>query len=69
MAHHPLLFEEFRHYRAIDCDCNFRAKESLVVLRGLEESPDILALLEILSATYLKPLSQHAEVLIDRAMV
>jgi len=69
MAHHPLLFEEFRHYRAIDCDCNFRAKESLVVLRGLEESPSILALLEILSATYLKPLSQHAEVLIDRAMV
>jgi hypothetical protein len=68
MAHHPLLFEEFRHYRPIDCDCNFRAKESLVVLRGLEESPSILALLEILSASYLNPLRQHAEVLIDRAM-
>jgi len=69
MAHHPLLFEEFRHYRAIDCDCNFRAKESLVVLRGLEESPGILALLEILSASYLKPLRQYAEVLFDRSKV
>ena len=68
MAHHPSLFEDFRHYRRIDSDCNFRAKESLVVLRGLEESPSILALLETLSSAYLNPLRQHAEVLIDRAM-
>ena len=68
MAHHPSLFEDFRHYRRIDCECDFRAKESLVVLRGLEESPSILALLEILSSTYLKSLRQYAEVQIDRAL-
>ena len=68
MAHHPSLFEDFRHYRRIDCECDFRAKESLVVLRGLEESPSILALLEILSFSYLKPLRQYDEVQIDRAL-
>jgi len=68
MAHHPSLFEDFRRYRRIDCECDFRAKESLVVLRGLEETPSILALLEILSSSYLEPLRQHAEVRIDRAL-
>jgi len=37
-------------------------------LRGLEENPSILGLLETLSSSYLEPLKQHAEVIIDRAM-
>ena len=68
MSHHPLVFEDFRHFRRIDCECGFRAQESLVVLRGLEENPSILGLLETLSSSYLEPLKQHAEVIIDRAM-
>ena len=68
MAHHPSAFEDFRHFRRIDCECGFRAQESLVVLRGLEENPSILGLLETLSSSYLEPLKQHAEVIIDRAM-
>ena len=68
MAHHPSVFEDFRHFRRIDCECGFRAKESLVVLRGLEENPSILSLLETLSSSYLEPLKQHAEVIIDGAM-
>jgi hypothetical protein len=68
IAHHPLLFEEFRHYRAIDCDYNFRAKEFLVVLRGLEESPAVIGLLEILSSSYLDHLREHPEVVIDKIM-
>lgn len=70
MSYHPLVFAGFGHYRpidSIDYGCGFMAKESLVVLRGLEESPSILALLEFLSSSYLKPLKQHAEVQIDRA--
>ena len=70
MSCHPLVFADFGHYRpidSIDYGCGFMAKESLVVLRGLEESPSILALLEFLSSSYLKPLRQHAEVQIDRA--
>ena len=70
MSHHPLVFADFGQYRpidSIDYGCGFMAKESLVVLRGLEESPSILALLEFLSSSYLKPLRQYAEVQIDRA--
>ena len=68
MAHHPAVFDDFRHFRRIDCECGFMAKESLVVLRGLEENPSILGLLDALSSSYLEPLKQHAEVIIDRAM-
>ena len=69
MAHHPLAFEDFGHYRRIDYDCGFRAKESLVVLRGLEESPQVLRLLEMLSSSYLEPLRQYADVIIDKAVM
>jgi len=68
MAHHPSAFEDFCHFRRIDCECGFTAQESLVVLRGLEENPSILGLLETLSSSYLEPLRQHSEVIIDRAM-
>ena len=69
MAHHPLAFEDFGHYRRIDYDCGFRAKESLVVLRGLEESPQVLRLLEMLSSSYLEPLREYADVIIDKAVM
>ena len=68
MAHHPKAFGDFRHYRRVDSRCNFRVKESLVVLRGLEESPGVLALLEILSSSYLDHLKDHPEVVIDKIM-
>jgi len=69
MAHHTSAFEDFHRYARIDSGCGFRAKESLVVLRGLEDSPGIICLLETLSASYLGPLGAYSEVIIDRAMV
>jgi len=69
MAHHTSAFEDFGRYRPIDYDCSFRARESLVVLRGMEESPKVLRLLETLSRSYLEPLGRYSSVTIDRAMV
>jgi hypothetical protein len=68
MAHHASVFEDFGRYRPIDYDCGFRARESLVVLRGMEESPQVLRLLETLSRSYLEPLRRYSSVTIDRAI-
>ena len=68
MAHHPSILEDFRHFRLIDCECGFLAKESLVVLRGLEENPIILGLLEMLSSFYLERLGRHSDVIINKSM-
>ncbi len=69
MAHHPSVFEDFGHFRRIDCDCQFHAKESLVVLRDLAESSAIAGLLELLSRTYLPAMARKSSVSLDLALV
>ena len=64
-----LALPEFSRYQTIDCECGFEAKESLVVLRGLAESPAILGLLEMLSCSYISALRHCHDVIIDRAFV
>ena len=64
-----LLLPEFSHFDVVNCECGFEAKESLVVLRGLEESPKILGLLEMLSHAYLPILRDYPDVTIDKAFV